>query len=96
FVAGTTSLVVDSTTVGTTTEQISPIEYSVDIAPRGTVVFRSKGTVVDTATGRIINTAQVDGGDVVSPPVNTVAAVVQAELYTDAPYYVPGDQVEYH
>ncbi|WP_086970295.1 DUF11 domain-containing protein [Vibrio coralliirubri] len=96
FVAGTTSLIVDSTTLGTTTEQISPIEYSVDIAPHGTVVFRSKGTVVDTATGRIVNTAQVDGGDVVSPPVNTVAAVVQAELYTDAPYYVPGDQVEYH
>ncbi|CAK1741548.1 putative repeat protein (TIGR01451 family) [Vibrio crassostreae] len=96
FVAGTTSLVVESTTVGTTTEQISPIEYSVDIAPHGTVVFRSKGTVVDTATGRIINTAQVDGGDVISPPVNTVAAVVQAELYTDAPYYVPGEQVEYH
>ena len=96
FVAGTTSLVVESTTIGTTTEQISPIEYSVDIAPHGTVVFRSKGTVVDTATGRIVNTAQVDGGDVVSPPVNTVAAVVQAELYTDAPYYVPGDQVEYH
>lgn len=96
FVAGTTSLVVESTTVGTTTEQISPIEYSVDIAPHGTVVFRSKGTVVDTATGHIINTAQVDGGDVISPPVQTVAAVVQAELFTDAPYYVPGEQVEYH
>ncbi len=96
FVSGTTSMMVESTTVGTTAEQISPTEYSVDIAPHGTVVFRSKGTVVDIATGQIINTAQVDGGDVVSPPVNTVAAVVQAELYTDEPYYVPGDQVEYH
>lgn len=96
FVSGTTSMVVESTTVGTTAEQISPTEYSVDIAPHGTVVFRSKGTVVDTATGRIVNTAQVDGGDVVSPPVHTVAAVVQAELFTDAPYYVPGEQVEYH
>ncbi|MEL0611418.1 hypothetical protein, partial [Vibrio echinoideorum] len=25
-----------------------------------------------------------------------VAAVVQADLFTDSPYYVPGDQVEYH
>ncbi|CAH7341992.1 conserved hypothetical protein [Vibrio chagasii] len=96
FVAGSTSLVVDSTTIGTTTEQVSPTEYNVDIAPHGTVVFRSKGTVVDTATGHIVNTAQVDGGDVISPPVHTVAAVVQAELFTDAPYYVPGEQVEYH
>ncbi len=96
FVAGSTSLVVDLTTIGTTTEQVSPTEFNVDIAPRGTVVFRSKGTVVDTATGHIINTAQVDGGDVISPPVQTVAAVVQAELFTDAPYYVPGEQVEYH
>ncbi|MCC4820668.1 hypothetical protein LMH81_29560, partial [Vibrio lentus] len=56
FVAGSTSLVVDSTTIGTTTEQVSPTEYNVDIASHGTVVFRSKGTVVDTATGHIINT----------------------------------------
>ncbi|MEZ9289870.1 DUF11 domain-containing protein [Vibrio lentus] len=96
FVSGTTSMAVESTTMGSTAEQVSPTEYSVDIAPHGKVVFRSKGTVVDTATGRIVNTAQVDGGDVVSPPVNTVAAVVQAELFTDAPYYVPGEQVEYH
>lgn len=96
FVAGTTSLVVESESLGSSAEQISPTEYKVDIAPKGTVVFRSKGTVVDTATGSIVNTAYVDGGDVVSPPVHSVAAVVQAELYTDAEYYIPGEKVEYH
>ncbi|YCO02348.1 hypothetical protein ACB087_01520 [Vibrio sp. VNB-15] len=96
FVTGSTSLEVESETIGSTAEQISPTEYSVDIAPKGTVVFRAKGTVVDTATGNIVNTALVDGGEVISPPVQSVSAVVQAELYTDAPHYVPGEQVEYH
>ncbi len=44
----------------------------------------------------IVNTAYVDGGDVVKLPVHSVAAVVQAELYTDAEYYIPGEKVEYH
>lgn len=96
FVDGTTSLEVESQTIGSNVESISPTEYSVDIAPKGKVVFRAKGTVVDSATGAIVNTAQVDGGDVISPPVQSVSAVVQAELYTDAPHYVPGEKVEYH
>ncbi|WP_104041547.1 DUF11 domain-containing protein [Vibrio hyugaensis] len=96
FVDGSTSLEVESQTIGSNVESISPTEYSVDIAPKGTVVFRAKGTVVDSATGAIVNTAQVDGGEVISPPVQSVSAVVQAELYTDAPHYVPGEQVEYH
>ncbi|AQM71241.1 Translocon-associated protein beta (TRAPB) [Vibrio campbellii] len=96
FVDGSTSLEVESQTMGSHVESISPTEYSVDIAPKGKVVFRAKGTVVDTATGAIVNTAQVDDGDVISPPVHSVSAVVQAELYTDAPHYVPGEQVEYH
>ncbi|WP_409930960.1 hypothetical protein [Vibrio owensii] len=96
FVDGTTSLEVESQTIGSNVESISPTEYSVDIAPKGKVAFRAKGTVVDSATGAIVNTAQVDGGDVVSPPVQSVSAVVQAELYTDAPHYVPGEKVEYH
>ncbi|WP_408740063.1 hypothetical protein [Vibrio owensii] len=96
FVDGSTSLEVESQTIGSNVESISPTEYSVDIAPKGKVVFRAKGTVVDSATGAIVNTAQVDGGDVVSPPVQSVSAVVQAELYTDAPHYVPGEKVEYH
>ncbi len=96
FVTGTTSLVVESESIGSNVEQISPTEYSVDIAPKGTVVFRAKGTVVDSATGNIVNTATVGGGDIVSPPVQSVIAVVKAELFTDAPYYVPGEQVEYH
>lgn len=96
FVDGSTSLEVESQTMGSHVESISPTEYRVDIAPKGKVVFRAKGTVVDTATGAIVNTAQVDDGDVISPPVHSVSAVVQAELYTDAPHYVPGEQVEYH
>ncbi|CAE6963309.1 Domain of unknown function DUF11 [Vibrio sp. B1ASS3] len=96
FVDGSTSLEVESQTIGSNVESISPTEYSVDIAPKGKVVFRAKGTVVDSATGAIVNTAQVDGGDVISPPVQSVSAVVQAELYTDAPHYVPGEKVEYH
>ncbi|CAH1566332.1 conserved hypothetical protein [Vibrio jasicida] len=96
FVDGSTSLEVESQTIGSNVESVSPTEYSVDIAPKGKVVFRAKGTVVDSATGAIVNTAQVDGGDVVSPPVQSVSAVVQAELYTDAPHYVPGEKVEYH
>ncbi|WP_413788374.1 hypothetical protein [Vibrio campbellii] len=96
FVDGSTSLEVESQTMGSHVESISPTEYRVDIAPKGKVVFRPKGTVVDTATGAIVNTAQVDDGDVISPPVHSVSAVVQAELYTDAPHYVPGEQVEYH
>lgn len=96
FVTGTTSLVVESESIGSNVEQISPTEYSVDIAPKGTIVFRAKGTVVDNATGKIINTAKVDGGDIVSPPVPSVVAVVKAELFTEALYYVPGEQVEYH
>ncbi|NOI72084.1 DUF11 domain-containing protein [Vibrio owensii] len=96
FVDGSTSLEVESQTIGSNVESVSPTEYSVDIAPKGKVVFRAKGTVVDSATGAIVNTAQVDGGDVISPPVQSVSAVVQAELYTDAPHYVPGEKVEYH
>lgn len=96
FVDGSTSLEVESQTMGSHVESISPTEYRVDIAPKGKVVFRAKGTVVDTATGAIVNTAQVDDGDVISPPVHSVSAVVQAELYTDAPHYVPGEKVEYH
>lgn len=96
FVDGSTSLEVESQTIGSNVESVSPTEYSVDIAPKGKVVFRAKGTVVDSATGAIVNTAQVDGGDVISPPVQSVSAVVQAELYTDAPHYVPGERVEYH
>nr|WP_186175251.1 DUF11 domain-containing protein [Vibrio jasicida] len=96
FVDGSTSLEVESQTIGSNVESVSPTEYRVDIAPKGKVVFRAKGTVVDTATGAIVNTAQVDDGDVISPPVHSVSAVVQAELYTDAPHYVPGEQVEYH
>ncbi len=96
FVDGSTSLEVESQTIGSNVESVSPTEYSVDIAPKGKVVFRAKGTVVDSATGAIVNTAQVDGGDVISPPVQSVGAVVQAELYTDAPHYVPGEKVEYH
>ncbi|WP_373408815.1 hypothetical protein [Vibrio jasicida] len=96
FVDGSTSLEVESQTIGSNVEAVSPTEYSVDIAPKGKVVFRAKGTVVDSATGAIVNTAQVDGGDVISPPVQSVSAVVQAELYTDAPHYVPGEKVEYH
>ncbi|HGY9597156.1 TPA: hypothetical protein ACOJPH_004870 [Vibrio campbellii] len=96
FVDGSTSLEVESQTIGSDVESVSPTEYSVDIAPKGKVVFRAKGTVVDSATGAIVNTAQVDGGDVISPPVQSVSAVVQAELYTDAPHYVPGEKVEYH
>ncbi|HDM8226696.1 TPA: DUF11 domain-containing protein [Vibrio campbellii] len=96
FVDGSTSLEVESQTMGSHVESISPTEYSVDIAPKGKVVFRAKGTVVDSATGAIVNTAQVDGGNVISPPIQSVSAVVQAELYTDAPHYVPGEKVEYH
>ncbi|QLK49226.1 hypothetical protein DR996_30395 [Vibrio owensii] len=96
FVDGSTSLEVESQTIGSNVESVSPTEYNVDIAPKGKVVFRAKGTVVDSATGAIVNTAQVDGGDVISPPVQSVSAVVQAELYTDAPHYVPGEKVEYH
>ncbi|MCE7731927.1 DUF11 domain-containing protein [Vibrio campbellii] len=96
FVDGSTSLEVESQTIGSHVESVSPTEYSVNIAPKGKVVFRAKGTVVDSATGAIVNTAQVDGGDVISPPVQSVSAVVQAELYTDAPHYVPGEKVEYH
>ncbi|OPH52946.1 DUF11 domain-containing protein [Vibrio campbellii] len=96
FVDGSTSLEVESQTIGSNVESVSPTEYSVNIAPKGKVVFRAKGTVVDSATGAIVNTAQVDGGDVISPPVQSVSAVVQAELYTDAPHYVPGEKVEYH
>nr|WP_156144394.1 DUF11 domain-containing protein [Vibrio jasicida] len=96
FVDGSTSLEVESQTIGSNVESVSPTEYSVDIAPKGKVVFLAKGTVVDSATGAIVNTAQVDGGDVISPPVQSVSAVVQAELYTDAPHYVPGEKVEYH
>ncbi|WP_374222446.1 hypothetical protein [Vibrio sp. B1ASS3] len=96
FVDGSTSLEVESQTIGSNVESVSLTEYSVDIAPKGKVVFRAKGTVVDSATGAIVNTAQVDGGDVISPPVQSVSAVVQAELYTDAPHYVPGEKVEYH
>ncbi|KIP76853.1 hypothetical protein SN10_03830 [Vibrio harveyi] len=96
FVDGSTSLEVESQTIGSNVESVSPTEYSVDIAPKGKVAFRAKGTVVDSATGAIVNTAQVDGGDVISPPVQSVSAVVQAELYTDAPHYVPGEKVEYH
>lgn len=96
FVDGSTSLEVESQTIGSNVESVSPTEYSVDIAPKGKVVFRAKGTVVDSATGAIVNTAQVDGGGVISPPVQSVSAVVQAELYTDAPHYVPGEKVEYH
>lgn len=96
FVDGSTSLEVESQTIGSDVESVSPTEYSVNIAPKGKVVFRAKGTVVDSATGAIVNTAQVDGGDVISPPVQSVSAVVQAELYTDAPHYVPGEKVEYH
>ncbi|WP_438273117.1 hypothetical protein [Vibrio campbellii] len=96
FVDGSTSLEVESQTMGSHVESISPTEYSADIAPKGKVVFRAKGTVVDSATGAIVNTAQVDGGNVISPPIQSVSAVVQAELYTDAPHYVPGEKVEYH
>ncbi|MHA2706800.1 hypothetical protein [Vibrio owensii] len=96
FVDGSTSLEVESQTIGSNVESVSPTEYSVDIAPKGKVVFRAKGMVMDSATGAIVNTAQVDGGDVISPPVQSVSAVVQAELYTDAPHYVPGEKVEYH
>lgn len=66
FVDGSTSLEVESQTIGSNVESVSPTEYSVDIAPKGKVVFRAKGTVVDSATGAIVNTAQVDGGDVIS------------------------------
>ncbi|MFV8458193.1 hypothetical protein ACNO5M_24270, partial [Vibrio owensii] len=96
FMPETTSLEVDSTTIGSSTERISPTEYHVDIAPKGKVVFRAKGIVVDTATGVIVNTAFVGESEVISPPVQSVSAVVQAELYTDAPHYVPGEQVVYH
>ncbi|MCW1890135.1 hypothetical protein OK016_16250 [Vibrio chagasii] len=56
----------------------------------------AQGTVVDTATGHIVNTAQVDGGDVISLQFTLWRLWFKPRLFTDAPYYVPGEQVEYH
>lgn len=80
--------------------QMSATKYQVDIPQGKKVVFEVRGDVVDAAVGDIINIATIDNGDGPTDyPSNAVASVpsiVEAELTTDASYYVPGNTVEYH
>lgn len=96
FIPGTISFTPTVVPAGSLTVKGSETSYKVDIAPKSTVTFDVTGTVNEHATSDIQNIAQLNGDDVKSNWVPTVAAKVKGTLTAVEEEYVPGNTIEYH
>jgi uncharacterized repeat protein (TIGR01451 family)/fimbrial isopeptide formation D2 family protein len=96
FIPGTISFMPKVVPAGSLTVKGSETSYKVDIAPKSTVTFDVTGTVNEHATSDIQNIAQLNGDDVKSNWVPTVAAKVKGTLTAVEEEYVPGNTIEYH
>ncbi|EAS42211.1 DUF11 domain-containing protein [Photobacterium profundum] len=96
FIPGTISFTPKVVPAGSLTVKGSETSYKVDIAPKSTVTFDVTGTVNEHATSDIQNIAQLNGNDVKSNWVPTVAAKVKGTLTAVEEEYVPGNTIEYH
>ncbi len=96
FIPGTISFTPKVVPADSLTVKGSETSYKVDIAPKSTVTFDVTGTVNEHATSDIQNIAQLNGNDVKSNWVPTVAAKVKGTLTAVEEEYVPGNTIEYH